>query len=44
VELLTDDAIYRQISAEARSTALKRFCTDLVIPRYEAHYRRTLGA
>jgi glycosyltransferase involved in cell wall biosynthesis len=44
VSLLTDEALYQAISEAARRTALKRFCTDLIIPRYEAHYRRILDA
>jgi N-acetyl-alpha-D-glucosaminyl L-malate synthase BshA len=43
VALLTNDTLYGSISEAARKTALTRFCTDLIIPRYEAHYRRTLG-
>jgi N-acetyl-alpha-D-glucosaminyl L-malate synthase BshA len=42
VSLLTDDSLRRSISLVARQTALRRFCTELIIPRYEAHYRRIL--
>jgi N-acetyl-alpha-D-glucosaminyl L-malate synthase BshA len=44
VTLLTDDSLYRSISGAARRTALKRFCTELIIPRYEEHYRRILAS
>jgi L-malate glycosyltransferase len=44
VRLLTDDSLRRSISLNARQTALRRFCTDLIIPRYEAHYQRILDA
>ena len=44
ISLLTDDALYRSISQAARYTALKRFCTDLIIPQYEGYYQRILAA
>ncbi len=43
VNLLTDDSLYQSVSRAARRTALKRFCTELIIPRYEAHYQRILA-
>ena len=43
VSLLTNDKLHSSISQGARETALRRFCTDLVIPRYEEHYRQVLG-
>lgn len=42
VRLLTNSGLHNTISLAARETALRRFCTDLIIPRYEAHYRRVL--
>jgi glycosyltransferase involved in cell wall biosynthesis len=42
VSLLTDQRLHETISQAARQTALKRFCTDLIIPQYEAHYGRVL--
>lgn len=42
-ELLTDDARRKQMAAAARRTAETRFCTDLVIPKYEALYRKIIG-
>lgn len=40
IELLSDAALHERISRTARETALKRFCTDLIIPRYEAYYEQ----
>jgi L-malate glycosyltransferase len=42
VELLADDDFYEKMSKAARLTAESRFCSSLIIPRYEAHYRRLL--
>jgi len=42
-ELLTDGALHARIAAAARKTAETRFCTDLIIPQYEAYYARVLG-
>ncbi|MDX2153370.1 MAG: N-acetyl-alpha-D-glucosaminyl L-malate synthase BshA [Bryobacteraceae bacterium] len=39
VALLTDDKLYERVSKAARNTARTRFCTNLIIPQYEAHYR-----
>ena len=38
VELLTDEALHARMSAAARETALRRFCTSLIIPKYEEYY------
>jgi L-malate glycosyltransferase len=43
-ELLTNDALHARISAAARKTAETRFCTDLIIPQYEAYYQRVCDA
>ena len=43
-QLLTDDAFHAQISAAARKTAETRFCTDLIIPRYERYYQQICRA
>jgi N-acetyl-alpha-D-glucosaminyl L-malate synthase BshA len=40
IELLSDEGLHERISRAARETAVKRFCTDLVIPRYEAYYEK----
>ncbi len=37
-ELLTNDALRERMAAAARQTAIDRFATDLLIPRYEALY------
>jgi N-acetyl-alpha-D-glucosaminyl L-malate synthase BshA len=39
-ELLTNEPLRERMAAAARETALRRFCTDLLIPRYEALYRQ----
>lgn len=39
-DLLTNERLHAQISAAARNTAQTRFCTDLIIPRYESYYER----
>ena len=41
-ELLTDREKYTRMRWKARTTAEERFCTSLVIPRYEAFYREVL--
>lgn len=40
VELLSDEAHFERVAAAARATAVARFCTSLIIPQYEAFYRR----
>ncbi len=42
IQLLTDEALHTRMAAAARQTALSRFCTDLLIPKYEAYYRQIL--
>ena len=44
VELLSNDALCAQMSAAARSSAERRFNTNLIIPRYEKVYEQVLGA
>ncbi|MBV9300823.1 MAG: N-acetyl-alpha-D-glucosaminyl L-malate synthase BshA [Acidobacteriaceae bacterium] len=39
-ELLSDDDLHARIAAAARNTAQTRFCTDLIIPQYEAYYEQ----
>jgi glycosyltransferase involved in cell wall biosynthesis len=43
IGLLTDSALHERLAQAARLTALTRFCTDLIIPQYEAHYQRVCG-
>ena len=38
IELLTDETLYRKLSGAARRTAESRFCSSLIIPRYEQYY------
>lgn len=40
VELLSDEGLHTKLAAAARRTAETRFCTDLIIPRYEAYYEQ----
>jgi len=42
VRLLQNPNLYDQIAKAARNTALTRFCSTLIIPRYEELYRRVL--
>jgi N-acetyl-alpha-D-glucosaminyl L-malate synthase BshA len=39
IELLSDSGLHERMSAAARHTATTRFCTDLLIPRYEEYYQ-----
>ena len=39
VSLLTDEKLYRGMAGAARQTAETRFCTSLIIPRYEQYYQ-----
>lgn len=43
IALLTDGDLFAQIASAARETALTRFCTEEVIPQYEALYREMLN-
>ncbi len=42
IELLTDERLYERMSHAARETAASRFCTDRIIPQYEAYYAAVL--
>jgi len=44
VELLQDRSARRDMAEQARQSAVNRFSTDLVIPRYEQCYQRVLAA
>ena len=39
-ELLANEELHAKMSAGARNTAQTRFCTDLIIPQYEAYYEQ----
>jgi glycosyltransferase involved in cell wall biosynthesis len=43
IRLLTDGALFNRVSAAARHTAVSRFCSDLIIPRYEHYYAEICG-
>jgi N-acetyl-alpha-D-glucosaminyl L-malate synthase BshA len=40
ISLLTDAPLHDRMAAAARLTALSRFCTDLLITKYEAYYAK----
>jgi len=42
VQLLRDPCLYNEVAHAARNTARSRFCSTLIIPRYEDLYRRVL--
>jgi L-malate glycosyltransferase len=42
VRLLTDPLLHERIARAARRVVAERFCTDVVVPRYEATYRGLL--
>jgi L-malate glycosyltransferase len=43
VVLLTDAAEHRRIAGAARRSVQSRFCTDRVVPMYEAYYERIVS-
>jgi L-malate glycosyltransferase len=43
VELLTSEDLYRKMAEAARRTAVERFATSLIIPKYEEYYREIMG-
>ena len=43
VQLVTDDRLHRRIAAAARQTAVSRFSTESIIPRYERYYEQVCG-
>jgi L-malate glycosyltransferase len=42
VEMLSDERLYASLSGAARRTAESRFCTSLIIPKYEGYYREVI--
>jgi N-acetyl-alpha-D-glucosaminyl L-malate synthase BshA len=44
INLLSDEVLHDQMALAARLTALGRFCTELIIPQYEAQYERVCRA
>lgn len=43
IELLGRSPLYGRMAAKARRTAESRFCTSLIIPRYEQYYAEIVG-
>jgi len=43
IDLLTDDAKRRRMGDEARRVVGERFCSEKVVPQYEAYYDRILS-
>ena len=44
IALLTDAALHAAVATNAATLVRERYCTDLVVPAYEAQYRDVLGA
>jgi glycosyltransferase involved in cell wall biosynthesis len=44
VRILRDPVRAREMGRAAREIAPERFGVDIVVPQYEAYYRRVLGA
>ena len=42
--LLRDSALHQRIASAARQQVVEKFCTDVVVPRYEDCYERLIGA
>jgi L-malate glycosyltransferase len=42
MELVTDSSLHARMATAARHTASSRFCTDKIIPQYEAYYKQVL--
>jgi len=42
VTLLTDPSLHGRISAAARDRVSERFCSERVVPLYEAYYEHVL--
>jgi glycosyltransferase involved in cell wall biosynthesis len=43
VQLLTDDHLHERMAAAARQTAVSRFSTESIIPKYEQYYQEVCG-
>jgi N-acetyl-alpha-D-glucosaminyl L-malate synthase BshA len=42
-QLVTDEDLHARMAAAARNTASSRFCSEKLIPKYEAYYRQVLA-
>jgi len=43
VELLTDEALHRRVTAAGRQRALDVFCSERIIPQYERYYEQVVA-
>jgi glycosyltransferase involved in cell wall biosynthesis len=43
LEVLGDAGAWERMSVAARRSAVERYGVDVIIPRYEAYYKRILG-
>jgi glycosyltransferase involved in cell wall biosynthesis len=43
IAVLTDSALHASMARRAAEAVRSRFCTDLVVPRYEAQYEDVLA-
>ena len=44
ISLLSDEPLHDRMATAARKTAQTRFCTDMLIPKYEAYYKQVCEA
>ncbi len=44
MDLLSDETLHARMAQAARTTAVTRFCTDLIIPQYERYYKEVVGS
>ena len=44
IELLTDADLHQKMAEAARRTAVERFASSAIIPKYEAYYREVVGS
>ena len=42
IEILSDDALRREMGRNGRQTARARFCSDEIVRRYEDYYRKII--
>jgi N-acetyl-alpha-D-glucosaminyl L-malate synthase BshA len=43
IELLTNEELHRKMAEAARRTAVERFASSMIIPKYEAYYKEVIG-
>jgi len=44
IQLLTDDSLHARMAQAARTTAVERFATSLIIPQYETYYEEVVAS